>query len=204
MAQTVPLRSRAVGGRTRADSIVSATDRPGRAAARVASSRRRPACDARAHHTRLSRPPVTASPSLTDRPATVSIVVPTYNERARLGELVAAVFAVFSRHAIDGELVIVDDHSPDGTGALADELATRYRIRVLHRRGKLGLGTAVLDGFRDGQWRRARRHGCRPEPSARRPAAPAALARRRAGGSGDCLALHAAAARRATGRWCGD
>jgi dolichol-phosphate mannosyltransferase len=79
---------------------------------------------------------------------TVSIVVPTYNERARLGELVSAVFEVFARHAIDGELVIVDDNSPDGTGALADSLAERHRIRVVHRAGKLGLGTAVVDGFR--------------------------------------------------------
>jgi dolichol-phosphate mannosyltransferase len=79
---------------------------------------------------------------------TVSIVVPTYNERARLGELVAAVFDVFERHVLDGELVIVDDHSPDGTGALADTLATRHRIQVVHRAGKLGLGTAVVDGFK--------------------------------------------------------
>ena len=77
----------------------------------------------------------------------LSIVVPTYNERTRLGELVEAVFAVFAAHGIDGELVIVDDGSPDGTGALADELATRHRIQVVHRPGKLGLGTAVIDGF---------------------------------------------------------
>lgn len=80
-------------------------------------------------------------------PAVVSIVVPTYNERGRLGELVERVFEVFGRHGIDGELVIVDDNSPDGTGALADELATRHRVRVVHRAGKLGLGTAVIAGF---------------------------------------------------------
>jgi dolichol-phosphate mannosyltransferase len=77
----------------------------------------------------------------------LSLVVPTYNERTRLGELVEATFAVFAAHGIDGELVIVDDGSPDGTGALADELATRHRIRVVHRPGKQGLGTAVIDGF---------------------------------------------------------
>src|SRR5215204_209550 len=77
----------------------------------------------------------------------LSIVVPTYNERTRLGELVEAVFAVFASHGIDGELVIVDDGSPDGTGDVADDLATRHRIQVVHRPGKLGLGTAVIDGF---------------------------------------------------------
>jgi dolichol-phosphate mannosyltransferase len=77
----------------------------------------------------------------------ISLVVPTYNERERLGELVRAIFDVYAHASIDGELVIVDDNSPDGTGAVADELASSHDIRVLHRPGKLGLGTAVIDGF---------------------------------------------------------
>ena len=77
----------------------------------------------------------------------LSLVAPTYNERGRLAELVETIFRVFAAHDIDGELVIVDDNSPDGTGALADELATRYRMKVVHRSGKLGLGTAVIAGF---------------------------------------------------------
>lgn len=79
--------------------------------------------------------------------ASLSIVVPTYNERDRLAALVAAIFEAYQREGVDGELVIVDDNSPDGTGALADELATRHRITVVHRSGKLGLGTAVVAGF---------------------------------------------------------
>lgn len=75
------------------------------------------------------------------------MVVPTYNERERLTELVEAVFASAGAHGLVLELVIVDDNSPDGTGALADELATRFRLRVVHRAGKLGLGTAVVEGF---------------------------------------------------------
>jgi len=96
-----------------------------------------------------SRADLTGSDPLAQPPnrPVLSIVIPTYNERVRLGELVAEVFRVFAAHSIDGELVIVDDNSPDGTGALADDLATRHRIRVLHRAGKLGLGTAVVDGF---------------------------------------------------------
>ena len=80
-------------------------------------------------------------------PAALSIVVPTYNERDRLADLVEAIFGGYAAERLDGELVIVDDNSPDGTGRLADELATRHRITVIHRAGKLGLGTAVIEGF---------------------------------------------------------
>jgi len=78
----------------------------------------------------------------------LSIVVPTYNERERLEVLVAGACEVFRIHRLAAELVIVDDNSPDGTGALADRLAGRYPVRSVHRSGKLGLGTAVIDGFR--------------------------------------------------------
>lgn len=79
---------------------------------------------------------------------TLSLVVPTYNERDRLPELVRDLFRAYQREAVDGELVIVDDNSPDGTGRLADELATKYPVQVIHRSAKLGLGTAVVEGFR--------------------------------------------------------
>jgi dolichol-phosphate mannosyltransferase len=82
-----------------------------------------------------------------DSPPRLSIVVPTYNERERLGEFVATVFAAFASARLDAEVVIVDDNSPDGTGELADDLATRYRVTVVHRAGKLGLGSAVVAGF---------------------------------------------------------
>ena len=80
-------------------------------------------------------------------PAALSIVVPTYNERERLPDLVHALFAGYIGARLDGELVIVDDNSPDGTGRIADDLARQYRITVLHRAGKMGLGTAVVAGF---------------------------------------------------------
>jgi dolichol-phosphate mannosyltransferase len=76
------------------------------------------------------------------------MVVPTYNECDRLTELVTAVFAAAESRGVVLELVVVDDNSPDGTGQLADELATRFRMVVVHRAGKLGLGTAVVEGFR--------------------------------------------------------
>ena len=77
----------------------------------------------------------------------LSVVVPTYNERDRLAHLVDAVFGAYRAAGLDAELIVVDDNSPDGTGALADELAARYRLQVIHRAGKLGLGTAVVAGF---------------------------------------------------------
>jgi dolichol-phosphate mannosyltransferase len=85
--------------------------------------------------------------SVDTAPPALSIVVPTYNERERLPELVRQIFDAYASEQLNAELIIVDDNSPDGTGALADELAQRYRIQVLHRAGKLGLGTAVVAGF---------------------------------------------------------
>lgn len=77
-----------------------------------------------------------------DRPL---IIVPTYNER----DNVANVAESFLSALPDAHLLFVDDASPDGTGDLLDELARAdQRIHVMHRPGKLGLGTAYLDGFR--------------------------------------------------------
>ena len=75
------------------------------------------------------------------------IIVPTYNERGNVEEVVKH----FLPPLPGGELLFVDDNSPDGTGELLDELAAADpRVHVLHRPGKLGLGTAYLDGFRWG------------------------------------------------------
>ncbi|HTH63135.1 MAG TPA: polyprenol monophosphomannose synthase [Gemmatimonadales bacterium] len=73
------------------------------------------------------------------------VVIPTYNEAANLPQLIPQVLAQDSRL----EVLVVDDASPDGTGQLADDLARREpRVHVLHREGKLGLGTAYIAGFR--------------------------------------------------------
>jgi dolichol-phosphate mannosyltransferase len=74
----------------------------------------------------------------------VLVVVPTYNERENLPVLVPAVLA----HE-NVRMLIVDDGSPDGTGALADELATQFpgRIEVLHRTGPRGLGRSYVEGL---------------------------------------------------------
>lgn len=84
---------------------------------------------------------------MTAPPPELTVVVPTYNERDRLAELVDAIFAGSDAAGLSLEVVIVDDNSPDGTGAVADEIAKTHRVRVIHRAGKLGLGTAVVEGF---------------------------------------------------------
>ncbi len=72
------------------------------------------------------------------------IIVPTYNERDNVGEVATR----FLEPVADAEILFVDDNSPDGTGDLCDQLAAdNERIHVLHRSGKLGLGTAYLEGF---------------------------------------------------------
>jgi len=82
-----------------------------------------------------------------DKPARALVIVPTYNERDNLARLVEQVLQQDGRL----EMLVIDDASPDGTGALADEIAAAQpRVHVLHRPGKLGLGTAYLDGFRWG------------------------------------------------------
>ncbi len=78
----------------------------------------------------------------------VSLVTPTYNERENIGPLCEEIFGLLAGVPdIDLELIVVDDNSPDGTGAAADALAARYPVRVIHRAGKLGLGSAVMAGF---------------------------------------------------------
>lgn len=73
------------------------------------------------------------------------IIIPTYNEYENLPLLVHDIFA----YAPTTDILIVDDNSPDGTGRLADEMSRKNaRIHVLHRPGKLGLGTAYIAGFK--------------------------------------------------------
>jgi dolichol-phosphate mannosyltransferase len=76
----------------------------------------------------------------------LTVVVPTYNEAENIEPMTGALFDL----AIPGlDILFVDDASPDGTGAIADELADRYPglVQVLHRTGPRGLGRAYVDGF---------------------------------------------------------
>ena len=74
-------------------------------------------------------------------------VIPTYNEKENIRDMAAAALAALPE---DGGILFVDDNSPDGTGAIADSLASAEpRIRVLHREKKEGLGRAYIAGFRE-------------------------------------------------------
>jgi dolichol-phosphate mannosyltransferase len=81
------------------------------------------------------------------RSAALTVVLPTYNEAANLPVIVAELFAL----PLPGmRILVADDNSPDGTGAVADELAEKYgadRLTVMHRPGKQGLGRAYVDGM---------------------------------------------------------
>ena len=77
-----------------------------------------------------------------------SLVVPTYNEAGGIERLLRATTDVFRQHDLDGEIIVVDDNSPDGTGAIVDRLASELPVRCLHRPGKLGLSSGVIDGWK--------------------------------------------------------
>jgi dolichol-phosphate mannosyltransferase len=93
---------------------------------------------------------MTTSP---DAPRRALVCLPTYNERDNVEPITAAILA----SAPDVDVLVIDDSSPDGTGALADAIAAREpRVKVLHRPGKEGLGKAYLAGF---AWALARDYG---------------------------------------------
>lgn len=74
-----------------------------------------------------------------------TIVIPTYNEAENIPKIVEAVFAL----PVDIDILVVDDNSPDGTGEIAEKLKTETngKVQVMHRKGKLGLGSAYIQGF---------------------------------------------------------
>ncbi len=74
----------------------------------------------------------------------IAVIIPTYNEAENLPKLVSALFSL----PLDLRVLVVDDNSPDGTGAVADRLATESeRVNVIHRDGKLGLRSAYVTGI---------------------------------------------------------
>ena len=87
-----------------------------------------------------------------EQPA-VTVVVPTYNERDNLAELVERIHRSLSSSGLGYEVLVVDDDSPDGTWRLAEQLAERYPVRVIRRVGRRGLGSAIVEGLRSARGR---------------------------------------------------
>jgi len=77
----------------------------------------------------------------------VSVIIPTYNERVNITKLIPLIFQSCKGLGVAIEVIVVDDNSPDGTGEAAEELGKRYNVRVIHRPGKLGLASAAIRGF---------------------------------------------------------
>jgi dolichol-phosphate mannosyltransferase len=75
----------------------------------------------------------------------ITVILPTYNEAENLPKLVSALLSL----PLELTVLVVDDHSPDGTGEIAEELSVRHRdkVAILHRTGKLGLRSAYMEGF---------------------------------------------------------
>ena len=78
----------------------------------------------------------------------IYVIVPTYNEKENISDLTEQILGL---DGLNAHVIIVDDNSPDGTGQIANALAAQNeRVHVIHREGKMGLGTAYIAGFKYG------------------------------------------------------
>ena len=78
----------------------------------------------------------------------ISVVVPTYKEADSIQDVIRRSGTALAKSGEEYELIVVDDNSGDGTAELAEELSSEFRVRVLRRAGRLGLATAVVDGWK--------------------------------------------------------
>lgn len=79
----------------------------------------------------------------------VVVVMPTYNEAENIRKVIPGILQIFQKNRIEGCVLVVDDSSPDGTADVAEQLAEETgKVRILKRPGKLGLGSAYVDGFK--------------------------------------------------------
>jgi dolichol-phosphate mannosyltransferase len=78
----------------------------------------------------------------------VSVILPTYNERENIDKIIWKLGAILSEAGYDYEIIVVDDNSPDGTAHVAEALSKTYPVKVVKRPGRLGLTSAIYDGFK--------------------------------------------------------
>jgi len=86
------------------------------------------------------------SPAIIGHSADSLVIIPTYNEKENIEAIIAAVF--YLPQIFD--ILIIDDNSPDGTAGIVRDMMTKYqgRLHMIERKGKLGLGTAYITGFK--------------------------------------------------------
>ena len=80
-----------------------------------------------------------------------SIIIPTYEEKQNIAILISMIDKYMSKDKIDYEIVVVEDNSPDGTRQEVEKMMKIFgedKIKILNRPGKMGLGTAYIDGFK--------------------------------------------------------
>jgi dolichol-phosphate mannosyltransferase len=79
----------------------------------------------------------------------LSLAIPTYNERENIRLLISKIQDQFRQNNIEGKIIVIDDNSPDGTGKIIDEISKKQKnVKVIHREGKKGLSSAVLEGWK--------------------------------------------------------
>jgi dolichol-phosphate mannosyltransferase len=79
-----------------------------------------------------------------------SVIIPTYNENENIIQLIDRIKKIFQQNSIDGEIVIVDDNSPDSTGQIVEKLSKRYNnLKIVHRKQRLGIFSAIKIGCRN-------------------------------------------------------
>lgn len=78
----------------------------------------------------------------------ISIITPTYNEKDNITYFITAVSQMMIKLRLNYEIIVVDDNSPDGTGRIVEKLKSKNpNIKLIKRKGKLGIGSAYFDGF---------------------------------------------------------
>lgn len=79
----------------------------------------------------------------------ISLVIPTYDEKNNIEELIRRISGTFFHDIKTAhEIIFVDDNSPDGTGELLEQLKKDHPLKIVHRKAKLGLSSAVIEGFK--------------------------------------------------------
>ena len=78
----------------------------------------------------------------------VTIILPTYNERENIRKLIPNIFKIFEENRIHGNIIVVDDNSPDKTNEIVKELQKKYPIILIERTRRMGIGSAYITGFK--------------------------------------------------------